>query len=142
MTFVAIQIPSRCEVITSICHSHGAYVVSPCLLRSLHRTQMNSSLLQCLQTVGHGESFRGTKLSRSAKIVSIKNAMQHSLGELSLKLWLTIPDQPSALPVKEKKKSKNAANKQFSHLRDVFNCPLLTDQTHSTPSFRLSLQDA
>lgn len=141
MTFVAMQIPSRCEVITSICHSHGAYVVSPCLLRSLHRTQMNSSLLQCLQTVGHGESFRGTNLSRSAKIVSIKNAMQHSLGELSLKLWLTIPDQPSALPVKEKKR-KNAANKQFSHLRDVFNCPLLTGQTHSTPSFRLSLQDA
>lgn len=71
---------------------------------------MNSSLLQCLQTVGHGESFRGTKLSRSAKIVSIKNAMQHSLGELSLKLWLTIPDQPSALPVKEKKAKTRLIN--------------------------------
>jgi hypothetical protein len=56
--------------------------------------------------VGHGESFRGTNLSRSAKIVSIKNAMQHSLDELSLKLRLTILDQLSALPVKKKAKTR------------------------------------
>jgi hypothetical protein len=106
MTFVAMQIPSRCEVMTSICHSYGAYVVSPCLLRILPRTQANMSLLQCLQIVGHSKSFQGTKPSRSAKIVSIKNAMQHSLGELGLKLRLTTLDQLSALPVKKKAKTR------------------------------------